>query len=268
MREVNPGVIYCSVSGFGQTGPLRDRAAIDQIVQSLSGLMYLTGQEGDPATRIGFPIVDTFTGLLAAFAIQTAVVQRERGMARGQHIDVAMLDATLVMLLSVVNPLLATGEASVRSGNRGFSGAPTADTFACATGEITIGAVEDRQVDRLLGVLGAEALLEDARFADRLSRIANADAMRAELAEAFAREDATVWEERLQAAGVPAARVLSVAEAAALPHLAERDLFIETGEGRILNAGYRFAEGGPGTDRPAPRLGEKTTSQINRGPER
>lgn len=258
IRAVNPGVIYCSVSGFGQSGALRDAAAIDQIVQSLSGLMYLTGQEGDPATRIGFPIVDTFTGLLAAFAIQTALVQRERGRAEGQLIDVAMLDATLVMLLSVVNPLLIADQPPLRTGNRGFSRAPTADTFACREGEITVGAVEQKHVEKLLAVLGLSDLLADPDYADRMSRVRNADAMRETLARAFTRRSAEEWETDLQAAGIPAARVLDVASAIALPHLADRDLFLDIGETRVLNAGYRFQTGGPGVKAPAPHLGEST----------
>ena len=268
VAKVNPEAIYCSVSGFGQTGAMKDVAAIDQIVQSLSGLMHLSGQEGDPAMRVGFPVVDTFTGLLAAFAIQTALLQRERGLARGQVIDVAMLDATLVMLMSVVNPLLMTGEPPQRTGNRGFSRAPTADTFACAHGEITVGAVEDKQVARLLSVLGLTDLLAEPAYATRLARVEHADAMRAHLARVFATRDAADWEAELQAAGVPAARVLDVEQALELPHLAERDLILTAGEDRLLNAGFRFATGGPGIDRPAPGLGDQTNDLNQEKPER
>ncbi|MGR3452349.1 CaiB/BaiF CoA transferase family protein [Pseudooceanicola sp.] len=254
LAAVNPALIYCSVSGFGQTGALREVAAIDQIVQALCGLMQLSGHEGDPALRVGFPVVDTFTGLLAAFAIQTALVQRERGLVRGQTIDVAMLDAALVMLLSVVNPLLMAGEAPARTGNRGFSRAPTADTFACADGEICVGAVQPEQVETLLAALDLSALLDDPAFADRIARIENAEAMHLHLAAAFARKPAAEWEVLLQAAGLPAARVRSVEEALDLPHLAERGLFLDAGGDRLLNAGFIFREGGPGTDRPAPAL--------------
>ncbi|MGR3320359.1 MAG: CaiB/BaiF CoA transferase family protein [Pseudooceanicola sp.] len=253
LRAVNPRLIYCAVSGFGQTGALRDVAAIDQIVQALSGLMLLSGEEDAPAQRVGFPVVDTFTGLLAAFAIQTALVQRERGLCEGQEIDVAMLDAALVMLLSVANPLLIAGEEPARTGNRGFSRAPTADTFACAEGEICVGAVQPNQVERLLAVLGRGDLLERPEFADRVARIENADAMRAELSAAFASRNAAEWEAELQAAGLPAAQVRHLSEAVAMPHLAERELFLDIGGERVLNAGFRFATGGPGTDRPAPR---------------
>lgn len=260
MRAKYPRLVWCAVSGFGQSGPLADVAAMDQIIQSLSGLMLLSGMPGDPAMRVGFPLVDTFTGLLAAYAIQTALFQRERGLVQGQTIDVAMLDAALVMMLSVVNPLLMTGAQPLRTGNRGFSRAPTADTFACADGAITLGAVEDAQVARVLAVLGLSPLLNDPAFADRAARARNADALAERIAGALATRPAAAWEAEFRALGVPAARVQDVAQAIAMPHLADRDLFQtvpapQGGTQRILNAGFRFDQGGPGTDRAAPRLG-------------
>lgn len=255
MRARHPRLIWCAISGFGQSGPLADVAAMDQIVQSLSGMMLVSGLPGDPPLRVGFPLVDTFTGLLAAFAIQTALLQRERGLVQGQEIDVAMLDAALVMMLSVVNPLLMTGEAPVRTGSRGFSRAPTSDTFACLDGAITLGAVEDAKVEATLAVLGLSDALDDPRFATRAARADNADALAARMAGVLARRTAAEWEAAFRAVGVPAARVQTPAEALAMPHLAARDLVLTLqGGARILNAGYRFAQGGPGTDRPAPPL--------------
>lgn len=262
VQAINPSLVYCSVSGFGQSGAMSDVAAIDQIVQALSGLMHLSGEEGDPAMRVGFPVVDTFTGLLAAFAIQTALLQRERGMAKGQVIDVAMLDATLVMLLSVVNPLLMAGEMPVRTGNRGFSRAPTADTFACAEGEICIGAVQHDHVVKVLDVLGLSNLLDRPEFADRLARIENADAMHSHLAAAFKGNTAAHWEMALQAAGVPAARVRNVEEALAMPHLRDRNLVMEVDGEKVLNAGFTFANGGPTIAKAAPTLGADTEKFI------
>jgi CoA:oxalate CoA-transferase len=259
LQTVNSGLIYCSVSGFGQNGDMKSVAAIDQIVQSMSGLMQLSGQTGDPSLRVGFPIVDTYTGLMAAFAIQTALVQRERGATHGQLIDIAMLDATFVMLSSVINPLLLAGEQPVRTGNRGFSRAPTADTFETAQGEITIGAVEDQQVSKLLGVLGLGVLLDRAEFSDRRARVKNAGAMSRHLSDVFKTKSAVEWVADLQAVGVPAAQVLTVNEALALPHLKDRDVIMngENGE-RWLNAGFEFRAGGPKPSGSAPKLGADT----------
>jgi len=263
MRAKYPRLIWCGISGFGQTGPLADVAAMDQIVQSLSGMMLVSGLPGDPPLRVGFPLVDTFTGLLAAFAIQTALVQRERGLVQGQEIDVAMLDAALVMMLSVVNPLLATGEEPVRTGSRGFSRAPTSDTFACLGDAITLGAVEDDKVAKTLAVLGLSGLLADPRFASRSARARNADALAALMAPVLASRPAADWEAAFRAVGVPAARVQSPAQALAMPHLAARDLFLALPNGqRILNAGFRLAQGGPGTDRAAPVLGSAVHATL------
>lgn len=262
LRAQHPDLIYCSVSGYGQTGAMRDFPAIDQIIQSVSGLMLLSGNPGDAAQRFGIPIVDTYAGLLAAFAIETALLHRER-QGGGQTIDLAMLDATLVMMLSVVNPMLIANELPVRTGNRGFSRAPTADTFRTAKGEITIGAVEQAQVERLLAVLNLLHLLERPEYSTRETRIQHADAMSVELARAFLDRPASDWVERLNAAKVPAGAVGSVAEAIALPHLADRQLFLDLEDDkgqvyRALNAGFMFAHDGPFADRPAPTLGEHT----------
>ncbi len=260
-----PSLIYCSVSGFGQTGPMRDFPAIDQVIQSVSGLMSLSGHEGDPAERIGFPIVDTYSALLTAFAILAAYTQRQADPERrGQVIDVSMLDATLVMMSSVVGPLLMSGQKPVRAGNRGFSGAPTADTFATGDGEITIGAVQQVQVERLFRAMDLAGLIDDPRFADRDARLANDPALQEILRARFAEKSALEWEEILSAAGVPAGKVRALDEALAFDQIRDRDLFLDLpgGTDRVMNAGFRFAHDGPGLSAPAPKLGEHTDDVL------
>jgi len=262
--EAHPSLICCSVSGFGQGGPMRDFPAIDQVIQSVSGLMLLSGHEGEPAERIGLPIVDTYSALLSAFAILSAVLQRERDpRRRGQVIDVSMLDATMVMMSSVVMPLILAGQQPVRAGNRGFSGAPTADTFPTAEGEITIGAVQQVQVERLFRTLGCAALLDDPRFATPEARMIHDSALRSLLVERFAARSATDWEADLAAAGVPAGKVRPLAEALEMEQLRERGLFLDLADGaRVLNAGFRFGHDGPGVDKAAPGLGADTAAIL------
>ena len=264
MTARNPGLIYCSVSGFGQTGPMRDFPAIDQVIQSVSGLMLLSGQEGAPAERIGFPIVDTYAALLTAFAVLAAYVQRQADPeGRGQVVDVAMMDATMVMMSSVALPLLMSGKMPVRAGNRGFSGAPTADTFPTAEGEITTGAVQQGQVAKMFAAMGCEALLDDARFATPDARVAHDRALRDLLVQRFATKTAEEWETALSAAGVPAGKVRNIGEALDLPTLADRDLILDLpGGGRVLNAGFRFRRDGPGIGADAPTLGEHTDAVL------
>ncbi|MFZ7093768.1 CaiB/BaiF CoA transferase family protein [Primorskyibacter sp. 2E233] len=262
----HPGLIYCSVSGFGQDGPLRDFPAIDQVIQSVSGLMLLSGHEGEPAERIGFPLVDTYSALLAAFAVLSAVLQRERDPERrGQVIDVSMLDATMVMMSSVVVPMLLSGQTPVRAGNRGFSGAPTADTFPTRDGEITIGAVQQGQVARLFRTLGCPELLEDERFATPDTRNQNDTALRALLLDRFAARSAEEWETVLAKAGVPAGKVRRLEDALDMEQLQNRDLFLDLpGGDRILNAGFRFQRDGPGIAQGAPVLGADTQTVLAR----
>lgn len=265
-KELKQDILFCSVSGFGLNSPLRDHPAIDQIVQSLSGLMNLSGEPDDGPIRIGIPIVDTFVGMMAALAILSAVIQRDR-FGGPQLIDVAMLDATMVMMLAVVNPFMINGTPFKRTGNRGFSQAPTADTFPTASGQITIGAVQDNQVQRLFKALGREDLSSHPDYANRDVRQANADALQGEIRAAFADKPASVWGPILAKAGVPAGEVLDFTDVLDRGWIDERDLRLSipyeaatdgTGETQILNAGFRFERDGPGHNEAAPKLGEHT----------
>ncbi|MBF9030950.1 CoA transferase [Rhodobacterales bacterium HKCCE3408] len=270
LSEGHPGLIYCSISGFGQTGPMRDFPAIDQVIQSVSGLMTLSGSDADGPTRIGFPIVDTYCALMAAFAILAAYTQRQADPdGRGQYVDVAMFDTTMVMMSSVLGQILISGKNPERSGNRGFSGAPTADTFDTADGQITIGAVQQNQVARLFEALGRADLLQDERFATPDARLQNEAALQDELRAAFGARTADAWETILNRAGVPAGKVRSVAEALELAKASERDLFLDVPtpneavpSARILNAGFRFAHDGPGHAGSVPGLGADTEAVL------
>ncbi len=270
VRESNSGLIFCSISGYGQSGPMRDYPAIDQIIQSVSGLMGLSGEPDSGPMRVGFPIVDTYSALLAAFAIQSAYIQRERDPERrGQYIDMSMLDASLVMMASVINPLVISDIEPKRTGNRGFSLAPTADTFETLKDQITIGAVQQNQYERLCAALDRPDLLSDSRFADPDARMAHDKELQAELARTFATKTALEWEAILSEAGVPAGAVRPVRDVLNLPQLEGRDLKLEidvpnpaVSHTTILNAGFRFAHDGPGVSAPPPQLGEHTEEVL------
>jgi len=266
VREDNPGLIFCSISGYGQSGPMRDYPAIDQIIQSVSGLMGLSGEPDSGPMRVGFPIVDTYSALLAAFAMQSAYIQRERDPeGRGQYIDMSMLDASLVMMASVINPLVISDTEPRRTGNRGFSLAPTADTFETLKDAITIGAVQQNQYERLCAALERPDLLTDPRFADADTRMTHDAELQDELARTFKTRTALEWEAIMSVAGVPAGAVRPVRDVLDLPQLEGRGLKLEidvpnpaVGRTTILNAGFRFAHDGPGVSAPPPQLGEHT----------
>jgi CoA:oxalate CoA-transferase len=266
-KRIKPDIVFCSVSGFGQSGPLKLNPAIDQIIQSMSGLMNLSGEPGTGPVRVGFPVVDTFTGLLAAFAMMSALLQRER-TGEGQYIDVAMLDASMVMMISVLGPYLVAGEKPEKQGNRGYSMSPTADTFQTARGALTLGVVRDHQFQLLCRVLGREDLATDARFADRKLRFKHGDALQAEVTKTLSMRSAVEWEQILNDAGVAAGAVRDLPDAIAHPHFDVRGLKLPlevpgvAGEVQVLNAGFRYAHDQPGMDAPPPRLGEHTREVL------
>lgn len=265
MRGRNPDLIYCSISGYGQSGPLRDWPAIDNIVQATSGMMSLGGNPGDPPMRVGFPVVDTLTGQTAAFAILAALLRRERQGGGGEFIDVAMLDATLAFMASAVVPFLVTGKPLERTGNVGYSGQPTAALFEASDGRlISLGVVQQAQFEALARFLGREEWLADPRYADPDLRRVNADAIQADLGAVLRTRSAAEWERDMSRHGIPCGMVRSVAEAAAFPHLADRHALLPVEiEGlpggdasKIVGAGFSLSGDGPSETLPPPRLGQ------------
>ncbi|WP_328278521.1 CaiB/BaiF CoA transferase family protein [Sphingobium sp.] len=256
--DLRPDIIYCSVSGYGQKSPQRDWPAIDNIVQATSGMMMLSGEEGDPPVRVGFPIVDTLTGQTAALAILSALVRRMQG-AGGSYIDVSMFDASLAFMTSALTPYLVTGQAMSRMGNTGYSGLPTASLFTTLDGrQVSLGVVQPNQFDALARFVGRPDWLENPLFATPEARRANFDAMKAELETVMATRTAQEWESSLSAAGIPCGMVRRVDEAAAL---AGEDALITVaveglpGDGavRLPGTGFHMEPGHIATDAP-PRL--------------
>ncbi len=261
VRKSNQRIIYCSVSGYGQESPQRDWPAIDNIVQATSGMMMLSGAEGDPPVRVGFPIVDTLTGQTAAVAILAALVQRER-TGEGAFIDVSMLDASMAFMTSALTPFLTTGETLKRLGNTGYSGLPTAGVFATRDGRnISLGVVQDNQFAALARLLGREDWLQDPAFATSDARRANFDAMFQQLAAILRTRDADEWERELSTAGIPCGKIRHVSEAAQLcrPE-ALLDVKIDGlpggGKGAVPGIGFRMTPGEPGTNDPPPWLNQ------------
>lgn len=259
VRAFNPEIIFCSVSGYGQDGPYRDWPAIDNIVQATSGMMMLSGGDGDPPMRIGFPIVDTLTGQTAAIAILSALLRRQMG-GGGAFIDVSMLDASLAFMTSALTPYLATGTPMPRMGNTGYSGLPTAGMFTAKDGrQISLGVVQPKQFAALCRHLNREDWLVDARFATAAAQRANFDALHAEVAGEIARRDAIDWERSMSAEGIPCGMVRRVDEAV---DLARADAMIpvalaedrQAGQVDIPGPGFRLSPDGISPSGPPPRL--------------
>ncbi|MBN1240083.1 MAG: CoA transferase [Gammaproteobacteria bacterium] len=270
VKPLKPDIVYCSVSGYGQSGPRRDWPAIDNIVQATSGMMSLGGDPDGPPTRVGFPVVDTLTGQTAALAILAALFRRERN-GEGEYLDIAMFDATVAFMTSAVVPYLVTGRALERTGNTGYSGQPTSAVFRAGDGRyLSLGVVQQRQFELLARVLGRDHWLEDPRFSDPDRRRANAKDMQAELDAVFASRDAAVWEAELSGAGIPCGLVRSVGEAVSLPGLDERALRVPltipglpgTEQVEVVGPGIVASGGSDESLGPPPRLGEHTAEIV------
>jgi CoA:oxalate CoA-transferase len=263
VKGLRSDIVYCAVSGYGQSGALRDWPAIDNIVQATSGMMSLGGDPGDPPMRVGFPAVDTLTGQTAAFAIVAALLRRANGSRDAQFIDVAMFDASLAFMASAVVPYLVTGKALQRTGQVGYSGQPTSGLFRGSDGRhVSLGVVQQHQFERLASLLGHERWLHDPRFATSQDRLAHAAALIAELDAVLSTKPAQEWEQLMSSAGIPCGMVREVGEAVSLPHVAERGLTLPVRVPglpepvAVLNAGFRMNEGGPHVAAPPPRLDE------------
>ena len=244
LQELHPGLIYCAISGFGQTGPMSQRPAYDQIVQGLSGMMSVTGTEETAPLRVGFPICDTVGGLVAAMSINAALVKKQR-TGEGTHLDVSMLEASLSAMGWAVSNYLVSGVEPGPMGDQNATAAPSG-TFQASDGPLNIAANRQEQFETLCRLIGREDLAHDPRFAQREDRKTNRDALNREINAGLAAGTAAWWEETLSAHGVPAARVLTVAQAVELDQLQHRDFFTEVdmpeGDGeqvRVMGAGVR-----------------------------
>jgi crotonobetainyl-CoA:carnitine CoA-transferase CaiB-like acyl-CoA transferase len=259
LSEINPRLIYCAVSGFGQNGPERTTAAYDGKIQAMSGIMSVTGFPQTGPTRAGFAVCDAIGGMTAAFAVSSALYQRTH-TGKGQLIDVAMLDATLSFLAGYITDYTVGGHVQGQLGNRAQSRLPTADVFKVKGGHLLLAVNNEKQFAALAKAIGRPDLPADPRFVDWPARLANDPALRAIIEGVLAEADAKTWEARLTAADVPCARVWRIDEIVAHPQLAHRDVLqrVETRHGpmTLVGSGFRLAHGGGSIERPPGLPGE------------
>ncbi len=202
VKAVNPRIVYLSVSGYGRSGPWSSFGAYDQVVQALTGMMMVNGDEGGPPAKVGFPVVDIATGMLGALAVLAALHERA-ATGVGRHVDTSLAQASLQLMRPMISRVLASGQDVPRLGNRGFSGSPGAATFRCADGWLAVAANTQTQFSALCASLG----VDPAETGDGAG-----EALAARLQQAAEGESAAALERRLNDGGVPAARVRSLAE--------------------------------------------------------
>ena len=236
LRELNPRLVYCAISGFGQTGPMRHAPAYDQVIQGLSGMMAITGTPATAPLRVGFPVCDTVGGLMAALSISAALAGRAQ-TGQGCFLDVSMLEAAISAMGWPVSNYLLAGVPPEPMGDQNATAAPSG-TFDTADGPLNIAANRQEQFESLCRLVGRARLIDDPRFAGREARKRNRDELSGELNAALQARTAEEWERLLTAAGVPAARILTVPQAMELDQLAHRGLFTDLpypdGSGRTL----------------------------------
>ena len=259
LAELNRRLIYCAISGFGQTGPDALKPAYDQIIQGLSGEMAVNGDERLNPLRTGFPVCDTVGGLNAAFAVMAALFHRER-TGEGQAIDVALLDSIMPLMGWVAANLLIGGEQPVLMGNDNFTAAPSG-TFRTQDGFINIAANKQEQWEAVCEVLGLPELKADPRFQERDTRKKNRKALTPLLEATLAQKPTGFWVEVLNARDVPSGEILDLEAALRQPQVRHREVLqkvpvVGFGEVEVFGLTALF-EKTPGTvDSPPPTLGE------------
>ncbi|MEJ3745215.1 CoA transferase [Actinomycetes bacterium KLBMP 9797] len=225
LHRLNPRLIYCAISGFGQAGPMSQAPAYDQIIQGLSGMMSITGTPETAPLRVGFPVCDSVGGLVAAMSICAALAGRSR-TGTGVYLDVSMLEASLSAMGWAASNYLVSGIPPEPTGDQNATAAPSG-TFDAADGPLNIAANRQQQFEVLCRLIGRDDLVTDERFADREARKVNRAALNREINSALRRRPALEWERLLSGAGVPAARILSVPQTVELEQLRDRGFFTD-----------------------------------------
>lgn len=265
LKAVNPKLIYCAVSGFGQLGPDAKTAAFDGMIQAMSGLMSITGFENNGPTRVGFAGADVMSGATAALGIASALYQRTH-TGKGQLVDVAMIDAVMGYLAQQFTEHMMTGRVHGQSANLSVTRKPTGNLFKTKDGWIVLAVMTDPQFQRLMKEVGRADALADPRFVDWPTRIANNTALHEIIEEALKKETSATWAARFAKSDIPAGRVLSIPETVQLDLFKHRTVLqtVETEHGpiKVVGSGFRLEHGGGSVDRPPATLGQHTEEVL------
>jgi formyl-CoA transferase/CoA:oxalate CoA-transferase len=266
VTAARPRLVYCAISGFGQSGPRRDQPGYDAVVQAEGGLMSITGEADGPPFRLGVAIADIVSGMFAAQGIAMALLARERS-GRGQLVDVGMLDSTAALLTYQAAIYFATGQSPQRMGNTHPTIVPY-ETFAASDGEFVLAVGNDDLWREMCRIVGLDALANDERFATNRARVQHANELRVRLAERLQTRTRSEWIARLTEGGVPCGSVREIAEVLNDPHLAARAMIevvdhVTLGAVRVLGVPVKLSET-PGSVRTAPPTLGQHTDQILR----
>jgi crotonobetainyl-CoA:carnitine CoA-transferase CaiB-like acyl-CoA transferase len=266
VRPLSPRLIYCAISGFGQTGPARDRPALDMMAQALSGIMSLTGEPNGSPVRAGVPIADLATGITAAYGIMLALFQREH-TGEGQRVDTSLLESSMALLTYAASRYFVTGEPATRYGNAHASIVPY-DSYPTADGWITIAVVNDSTWRRFCAATGLEALIDDPRFATNAARVRHRGELDEQIAGALKGLGSAELLRRLERENVPHGAVRDLPEVFAdeqVQALGIRQSVAHPRTGRVEFVGSPLHLSGSSSEasRPPPELGEHTDAILS-----
>ena len=267
LAAINPGLVYCSISGYGRCGPRAAEAGYDFVIQAESGLMSITGEPDGAPMKLGVAITDLVTGMNGVQAILAALLARARS-GKGQHIDLALLDGAVCLLANIGAGYLAAGQAPGRLGNAHPTVVPY-QIFATRDGSFALAVGNDAQFARLCALLGRPEWRGDPAYATSRARVLNRDRLIPELEAVFATQDTAHWLQAVRAAGIPAGAVRSVGQALDAPEIAARGLLADTpdarhGSLRLLGSPLRLLGTPPREPFAPPRLGEHTNAVLSR----
>ena len=269
LRAINPDLIYCSITGFGQTGPRREAPAYDFMIQAMCGLMSITGEPDDKPggcpEKVGVPIVDIMSGMYAVIAVLAALARRSQ-TGRGDYIDIGMLDVGVSLLANQAMNYLVSGMTPRRTGNAHPNIQPQ-DVFAARDGHIVLVVGNDRQFARCCEVLGRPQWSSDERFAENAARVRNRALLAPMIAEVLLGRDAADWTARFEAAGVPCGAINSVPQVFVDDQVRHRGMLVEmvhplAGTVPQVASPMRFSEAPLVFERAPPLLGEHTTEIL------
>jgi crotonobetainyl-CoA:carnitine CoA-transferase CaiB-like acyl-CoA transferase len=267
LRQVNPRLVYCSITGYGQDGPYASRPGYDPMVQAIGGLMSVTGERDGPPQRVGVAVTDNITALYAVIAVQAALRHRDL-TGSGQHIDLALLDVQIASMINVAQTYLCTGEVGQRNGNAHPSVMPS-QSFQCSDGLVMIAAGNDQQFRKLCEALETPELAEDVRFRTNAGRLQHQSELTIRI-ESLTRVRSAQWVMKtLSELGVPCGRVNDIAQAFADPQVTHRGIRVEVshpngGSVPSVASPLRLSASPVRYDLPPPKLGAHT-SEILQG---
>ncbi len=266
LSAARPELIYCSISGFGQTGPYRERGGYDLVAQGMSGLMSITGHPGQPPVKVGVPIADLNAGMYAVYGVLCAYIHRLR-TGQGQLVDTSLFEGGLAYTMWESAIYFATGIAPPPMGSAHRLAAPY-QTFRTADGYITVGAANQANWEKLCAVLNREDLLTDSRFSDNPSRTSHSAKLAGELEKVFVTHPTVKWLAQLDAAGIPAGPINDMAAVYSDPQVHARAMMVELEHprlGQVKNIGIpvKLSETPGAILRAAPTLGQHTDEILN-----